>query len=109
MRLPLALLLEDRRRSWLETFAGEGRTLELIVPGRDELGDFDPQCLGQALDAFVAWRASAVDGGSTARLAGVVEGRAVPPGMDRAGGLTPGQRARRRPTPDDPSRSPCPS
>jgi len=68
VRLSLSLLLEDRRRPWLETFAGKRRTLELVVPNRLEEGEYAPQCLGQALDAFVAWRANAVDCGSSARL-----------------------------------------
>jgi hypothetical protein len=59
MRVSLDLLVTERGRSWFEQFAAAGRTLRIVPPGREVEGDFDPTLLGDALDAFVHWRAGA--------------------------------------------------
>jgi hypothetical protein len=68
VRLPLSLLMEDRRSAWVGEFASTGRTLELVDLGHSEVGDYDPGNLGQALDAFFRWRAAVGPAGATARL-----------------------------------------
>lgn len=67
VRLSLSLLIEDRAGSWRDRYAARERSLEIIPPGEEDVGDFDPQSLGQALDTFVIWRAQAVATGD-ARL-----------------------------------------
>lgn len=68
VRLPLSLLLEDRRKTWVGGFAARGRTLELVAPLEPGVGDYDPNYLGQALDAFVSWRGEAGAEGLSASL-----------------------------------------
>jgi hypothetical protein len=68
VRLPLTLLLEDRRKAWVDSFAARGRSLELVAPATAAVGDYDPHYLGMALDAFVKWRAETADAGPSARL-----------------------------------------
>jgi hypothetical protein len=68
VRMSLALLMEDRRKGWVERFAARGRVLELDCAGRSDVGDYDPQCLGVALDALIDWRAEAGPAGAGARL-----------------------------------------
>ena len=62
VRLPLGLLLDERKSCWTEALAARDRRLEFVAPDDPAVGDFDPSRLGQALDAFAAWRARA--GGS---------------------------------------------
>jgi hypothetical protein len=68
VRMSLALLMEDRRKGWVELFAARGRVLELDRAGGSDVGDYDPQCLGMALDALIDWRAEAGPSGTRARL-----------------------------------------
>jgi hypothetical protein len=68
VRISLSLLLEDRRDSWVAQFAARDRVLRMSAVGKDDIGDYDPNCLGVALDAFVAWRASAGEAGRDAQL-----------------------------------------
>jgi hypothetical protein len=70
VRLPLSLLIEDRRGSWVDRFASRDRVLELIAPkpGEDERAEYDPNALGVALDAFVEWRAESATKEQGARL-----------------------------------------
>jgi hypothetical protein len=76
VRLPLALLLEDRRGRWERELAGRGMMLEFVAPPGKDVAEYDPNYLGQALDSFVAWRAATGREGRSARLSwGTVEGR----------------------------------
>jgi len=61
VRLPFSLLVEERRGTWVDRFSSRERVLDLIAPepGEDGGGDYDPNSLGLALDAFVLWRAEA--------------------------------------------------
>jgi signal transduction histidine kinase len=68
VRLPLILLIEDRRSSWTETLARRGRRLLLEPPAEDAVGSFDPLWLGQGLDDLVDWRASAGRPGTDLRI-----------------------------------------
>jgi hypothetical protein len=68
VRMSLSLLLEDRRKAWVDRLATRGGALELVAPGKPDVGDYDPNCLGRALDAFVSWRAEAAEEGRSARL-----------------------------------------
>jgi hypothetical protein len=68
VRLSLSLLLDDRRGPWVAQFGARDRVLQLSAIGKDDVGDYDPNSLGVALDAFVAWRASAGDADRDARL-----------------------------------------
>jgi hypothetical protein len=68
VRLPLSLLLEDRRSAWAARFAQSERVLRMSAAGNDSAGDYDPNCLGLALDAFVAWRAVAGEPGGEGQL-----------------------------------------
>jgi hypothetical protein len=68
VRIALSLLLEDRRNSWVAQFAMHDRVLHMSAIGEDDVGDYDPNSLGVALDAFVAWRAAAGDADRDARL-----------------------------------------
>ena len=68
MRMPLDLLMNDRNAAWTDRFAASGGRLELIAPRRPCVGDYDPVCLGQALDAFLSWRAEVIGVGTLARL-----------------------------------------
>ena len=63
VRLPLNLLIEERRTCWAQTLAARGRHLELVPPCAPTIGDYDPNRLGQGFDDFVAWRAEAGDPG----------------------------------------------
>jgi hypothetical protein len=68
VRMPLGLLLEDRRAAWTACFAAHERKLELIGPSDPDAGDYDPNSLGQALDALVTWRAGEGEPGDAACL-----------------------------------------
>jgi hypothetical protein len=68
VRIPLSLLLEDRRSRWAAQFAARDRVLQMRATGTDDAGDYDPNSLGVALDAFVAWRAAVGEGDRDARL-----------------------------------------
>jgi hypothetical protein len=76
VRIALSLLLEDRRDGWVAQFRARDRVLRLSACGKDDVGDYDPNSLGVALDAFVGWRACAGDADRDARLRwGTREGR----------------------------------
>jgi hypothetical protein len=66
--MSLSLLLEDRRRAWVADFAAHGRVLRMRAAAKSDVGEYDPHWLGLALDAFVAWRASAASRGRDAAL-----------------------------------------
>jgi hypothetical protein len=68
VRISLSLLLEDRREGWVAQFAAHDHVLRMNAMGGDDVGDYDPNCLGVALDAFIAWRASLGDSDCDARL-----------------------------------------
>jgi hypothetical protein len=68
VRMSLTLLMEDRRKSWVDRFAVRGGTLELVGPRMAAVGEYDPNCLGRALDGFVRWRAGVGENGSSALL-----------------------------------------
>jgi hypothetical protein len=68
VRIPLSLLLEDRRERWVAQFAAHDRVLQMRATGKDDAGDYDPNSLGAALDAFVAWRAAVGEADRDARL-----------------------------------------
>ncbi len=68
VRLPLELLVEERRPGWVESLSRNGRALGLDPPEAPTVGDFDPIRLGQGLDAFVSWRAAVGERGRPARL-----------------------------------------
>jgi hypothetical protein len=66
--MSLSLLLEDRRKAWVADFAAQGRTLKMSAGAKADAGEYDPHCLGLALDAFISWRASAGEKGQEAEL-----------------------------------------
>jgi hypothetical protein len=68
VRMPLSLLIEDRRATWLAWYSDRGKRLELVAPHEPDVGDYDPNSLAQALDALVAWRADDVETGDSACL-----------------------------------------
>jgi hypothetical protein len=68
VRLPLSLLIDDRRGAWSEQLQGQGRRLIVSPPEGPEVGDFDPMRLGQGLDGLVSWRSRAGDPGSDLRV-----------------------------------------
>ncbi len=76
VRLSLRLLFDERRRVWQEIYASSGRELRLKGPSAigQDVGDFDPNLLGRALDALVEWRAEAVDTETDAQLSWDAEG-----------------------------------
>jgi hypothetical protein len=68
VKLDLALLIEQHQRSWKEWMGTNHRRLELCSPEVPAVGEFDPNRLGQGLDALIAWRAEAGDPNTPARL-----------------------------------------
>jgi hypothetical protein len=68
VRMPLEMLVEERRPRWSEALSRNGRALALDPPGSPTVGDFDPVRLGEGLDAFVSWRAAVGERGRPARL-----------------------------------------
>lgn len=54
-----------RWRSWYES---RGQALRLEPPGLAVLGDFDPNLLGQGLDAIAAWRAEVAAASTLSRV-----------------------------------------
>ena len=68
MRLPLGMLLDERRPIWDGWLAGRGRRLELDGPSIPAVGDFDPTRLTQGLDALAAWRSRAGEPGTAILL-----------------------------------------
>jgi hypothetical protein len=68
VRLPLSLLLHDRRACWEQQLARRGMTLGMVAPPGSEASDYDPNYLGRALDSFVSWRAEAGAEGQSALL-----------------------------------------
>lgn len=64
MRLPLGMLLDDRRPVWSEWLAARGRRLDLEGPRKPAIGDYDPARLAQGLDALAAWRSEAGEPGT---------------------------------------------
>jgi hypothetical protein len=67
-------LVRDRLRTWRMWFQDGGRELELVPPAEERPGEFDPICLGMALDAFVEWRAHTMSPVGLARLGWRMEG-----------------------------------
>jgi hypothetical protein len=74
VRLPLEMLVAERRRSWIDGFVKHGRSLDLEPPATDTIGYFDPIRLAMGLEAFVTWRAGAGEPGRPARLTWKSEG-----------------------------------
>ncbi|MHC5539182.1 histidine kinase [Singulisphaera rosea] len=70
----LALLFDDRRASWTSAFASRNRTFEMIGPEEPAVGQFDSTRLGEAFDAFVAWRSECGPLDSHVRLSWVAKG-----------------------------------
>ena len=68
MRLPLAMLIDERRPVWGEWLAARGKRLELEGPPVPAVGDFDPTRLSQGLDALAAWRSKAGEPGTAVLL-----------------------------------------
>jgi hypothetical protein len=68
IRASLALVVEERSRSWTEAMAARGRELTFIPPQGPDVGDFDPVRLPESLDAFIQWRAEVGEAGSPALL-----------------------------------------
>jgi len=76
IRASLALLIQERSRSWVEAMSARERELTLVPPHEPDVGDFDPVRLTESLDAFVRWRAEVGEARSPAMLRwGVRDGR----------------------------------
>jgi hypothetical protein len=68
VKLDLALLIEQHWPSWNQWMGTNQRRLDLFPPEVPAVGEFDPQRLGQGLDALIAWRAEAGAPRAPARL-----------------------------------------
>lgn len=68
VRATFGSLARDRRPNWEYALEAGGHRLELLEPAEELAGDFDPICLGMALDGFVRWRARAMGPGCEARI-----------------------------------------
>ncbi len=66
--LDLALLIDQRRLAWDAWMAARQRPLVVCSPREPAVGQYDPNCLGQGLDALVSWRAAAGTPREPARL-----------------------------------------
>ena len=53
IRALLALLIEERRRTWTDVMSADEGELTLFPPHESDVGDFDPVRLTESLDAFV--------------------------------------------------------
>jgi hypothetical protein len=69
VKIDLGQWLAGREPDWQHTFSHKGRALVLDAPSEPVSGEFDPYQLGQALDGFIAWRATAGSHAGDARLA----------------------------------------
>ncbi len=74
VRVPLGMLIDDRRVRWTELLAANGRALECRASSNDEPVAFDPYQLGLALDALAEWRAAAGPAGVSVILRWGIEG-----------------------------------
>ena len=61
-------LIQDRQKLWIDWFASSCGTQEIVPPGQESVGEFDPMYLTMGLDALVRWRASAIAFGQAARI-----------------------------------------
>jgi hypothetical protein len=68
VRMPLGLLFEEGRTLWVEQIGRRGRRFVMVPPQEPAEGEFDPQHLRVAFDAFVAWRARTGDPGQEVSL-----------------------------------------
>ncbi|MGE3818553.1 MAG: hypothetical protein AB7I30_03905 [Isosphaeraceae bacterium] len=68
VRLPLALIFEERRRDWDSSLKARKRRLILEPAQEPTHARFDPGRLGQALDDFFAWRLDEAVPGSDLRI-----------------------------------------
>jgi hypothetical protein len=65
---PFQTVVDERGRSWRMAFEAEGATLAIRPPAREVAGEFDGARIADALDGFVAWRASRLGPGGRATL-----------------------------------------
>lgn len=68
VRMPFALLVEDRLADWTSWLAANDQSLEVLAPEEPAIGDYDPARMALGLDAFVEWRRDAGRGGGSALL-----------------------------------------
>jgi len=68
IRASFGSLVRDRQRRWRERIEAGGRTLHILPPVEEQAGEFDPNCLGMAIDAIVDWRRKAMPRDRQARL-----------------------------------------
>ena len=68
VELPIDYLIDEHRGRWEASLSGRGRHLELSPSPVPSVARFDPTRLGQALDAFVEWRAEAGPAGRPVQL-----------------------------------------
>ena len=75
--LGLDLLIDDRRDAWTQQMVAWGKNLEIIAPEQRAVASFDVDCLGRALDAVVAWRASTRSDVRSAKMRWCVEDEVI--------------------------------
>ncbi len=68
IRASFGSLVRDRQRSWSDRIEAGGRSLHFLPPEEEQAGEFDPICLGMAIDAFVDWRSKAMAQDRHARI-----------------------------------------
>jgi hypothetical protein len=68
VRAPFRSLVRDRESSWRDWFARGRVALEISPPAEEIAGDLDPMCLRMGCDAFLGWRAAALQPGHVGRL-----------------------------------------
>ena len=59
VRCSLGQVIGDQQAKWRSYFNAKGRTLELVPPEREVVGEFDPIQIGMGLDSLARWRAEA--------------------------------------------------
>ncbi len=67
-RRPFQAVVDERGRGWRDSFEAEGATLAIRPPARETAGEFDATRIADALDVFIAWRASRLGPGGRATL-----------------------------------------
>jgi hypothetical protein len=66
--LSLDLLIDDRRKGWIDLMARSGKTLGFERPAEPSVISFDVDRIGQAIDSLVALRAGDLNSGSSATI-----------------------------------------